>query len=172
MPKEQAHAWPPSAPTVSAGTLSRLWQMLLKAHDEVRRAPDAGGGRRDGPDPPGLRRRPAGSRRGAEGAAGRRTPVGGGGAAAAGAAGLHRRRRRRRRGHARRRPSAAAPAAQAMPVLRSFEDVMALIERKRDIGLRSIVERYVRPVSFRPGAIEFEAAPGAPNNLPGAWSGG
>ena len=24
----------------SAGTLSRVWQMLLKAHDEARRAPD------------------------------------------------------------------------------------------------------------------------------------
>ena len=27
------------------------------------------------------------------------------------------------------------------------------------------MERYVRPISFRPGAIEYEPAPGAPANL-------
>ena len=50
-------------------------------------------------------------------------------------------------------------------MLQSFADVIALIEKKRDIALRLDVERYVRPVSFRPGAIEFEPAPGAPANL-------
>jgi DNA polymerase-3 subunit gamma/tau len=43
--------------------------------------------------------------------------------------------------------------------------VIALIEKKRDISLRLDVERFVRPISFRPGAIEYEPAPGAPSNL-------
>jgi DNA polymerase-3 subunit gamma/tau len=49
--------------------------------------------------------------------------------------------------------------------LKRFEDVIALIEKKRDIALKLDVERYVRPISFRPGAIEYEPAPGAPANL-------
>src|SRR4029434_8162614 len=50
-------------------------------------------------------------------------------------------------------------------VLNTFEEMMALIEKRRDIALKLDVERYVRPISFRPGAIEYEAAPGAPANL-------
>jgi DNA polymerase-3 subunit gamma/tau len=44
---------------------------------------------------------------------------------------------------------------------------VALIEAKRDIGLKLDVDRFVRPISFRPGAITFEPAPGAPANLAG-----
>jgi DNA polymerase-3 subunit gamma/tau len=47
----------------------------------------------------------------------------------------------------------------------SFEDVARLIDERRDIGLRLDVEKYVRLISFRPGAIEFEPVPGAPANL-------
>ena len=43
--------------------------------------------------------------------------------------------------------------------------MLALIDRKRDITLKLDVERYVRPSSVRPGAIEYEPAPGAPANL-------
>src|SRR5690606_32258782 len=53
----------------------------------------------------------------------------------------------------------------AAPTLQSFADVMNLIKAKRDIVLQLDVERYVRPISFRQGAIEYEPAPGAPNNL-------
>jgi DNA polymerase-3 subunit gamma/tau len=59
--------------------------------------------------------------------------------------------------------SASEPVTSAS--LRSFEDVLALIDKKRDITLKLDVERYVRPISFRPGAIEYEPAPGCPNNL-------
>jgi DNA polymerase-3 subunit gamma/tau len=63
----------------------------------------------------------------------------------------------------------AAPHPQSssepVAVLNTFEDMLALIEKKRDIALKLDVERYVRPISFRPGAIEYEAAPGAPANL-------
>jgi DNA polymerase-3 subunit gamma/tau len=43
--------------------------------------------------------------------------------------------------------------------------VARLIDQRRDIGLKLDVEKYVRPISFRPGAIEFEPVPGAPANL-------
>jgi DNA polymerase-3 subunit gamma/tau len=65
----------------------------------------------------------------------------------------------------------AVPQTQAQPAtaptasLQTFEDMLALIEARRDIALKLDVERYVRPISFRPGAIEYEPAPGAPGNL-------
>ena len=58
-----------------------------------------------------------------------------------------------------------APGMVPSAALKSFEDVLALIDKKRDITLKLDVERYVRPISFRPGAIEYEPAPGAPANL-------
>src|SRR5690606_23193643 len=41
LPKEQAQRLAEMGAQVSAGVLSRLWQLLLKAYEEVRRAPDA-----------------------------------------------------------------------------------------------------------------------------------
>jgi DNA polymerase-3 subunit gamma/tau len=62
---------------------------------------------------------------------------------------------------------AAQPQASSQPVavLQTFEDFVALIEARRDIALKLDVERYIRPISFRPGAFEYEPAPGAPGNL-------
>ena len=40
LPKEQAGRLAAVGASVSAGTLSRLWQVILRAHDEVRRSPD------------------------------------------------------------------------------------------------------------------------------------
>ncbi|MDB5495476.1 MAG: dnaX, partial [Phenylobacterium sp.] len=57
------------------------------------------------------------------------------------------------------------PAKDPAVSLQTFEDMMALIDARRDISLKLDVERYVRPISFRPGAIEYEPAPGAPANL-------
>ena len=57
------------------------------------------------------------------------------------------------------------PVAQPQITLQSFEDVVALIESRRDIVLKLDVAKFLRPISFRPGAIEFEPAPGAPGNL-------
>jgi DNA polymerase-3 subunit gamma/tau len=56
-------------------------------------------------------------------------------------------------------------SAEPQIALQSFEDVVALIEARRDIVLKLDVAKFVRPISFRPGAIEFEPAPGAPGNL-------
>ena len=47
----------------------------------------------------------------------------------------------------------------------SFESLMALIAARRDIRLKSDIERYVRLVSFKPGRIVFEPAKGAPADI-------
>jgi DNA polymerase-3 subunit gamma/tau len=161
LPKEQAARLAAIGAHTSAGTLSRLWQMLLKAHEEVRRAPDARAAAEMAlirlcyaADLPGPEEALKALRDG--------TPVGGGapggGSLGGGGSGG---------GVSAQVVSMAAPAAQAMPVLASFDDVLALIAAKRDIGLRLDVEQFVRPISFRPGAITYEAAPGAPGNLAG-----
>jgi DNA polymerase-3 subunit gamma/tau len=164
MPKEQAARLAAIGAAVSAGTLSRLWQLTLKAYEEVRRAPDAAAAtdmalvrlayaadlpgpeealkRLQGGEPPGG---------GLSGGGGVAAASGGGATAVA-------------RSLAQPQPHASGePVASA--ALKSFEDVLALIDKKRDITLKLDVERYVRPISFRPGAIEYEPAPGAPSNL-------
>ena len=164
MPKEQAARLAAIGAHTSAGTLSRLWQMLLKAHDEVRRAPDAMAAAEMAlirlcyaADLPGPEEALKALRDGA--------PIGGGGPGGGVAVGGGAGGGATASAHA--PMTMAAPGAQAMPVLASFDDVLKLIAEKRDIGLRLDVEQYVRPISFRPGAITFEAAPGAPGNLAG-----
>ncbi|MDP2010368.1 MAG: DNA polymerase III subunit gamma/tau [Phenylobacterium sp.] len=165
MPREQAGRLAAIGAAVSAGTLSRMWQMLLRAYDEVRRSPDPAAAvdmalirlayAADLPGPEeALKRIQTGDPVG-----GAPAPSGGGGGGGASQGGG---------GSVTAQARVLAPepqAAEAPPVLQSFADVIALIEKKRDIALRLDVERYVRPVSFRPGAIEFEPAPGAPSNL-------
>src|SRR3954469_21171481 len=161
MPKEQAARLGAIGAHTSAGTLSRLWQMLLKAHEEVRRAPDAMAAAEMAlirlcyaADLPGPEEALKALRDGQPMSGG----PGGGGSMGGGASGGAVNAQAR---------VMAAPAAQAAPTLASFEDVVKLIAEKRDIGLRLDVEQYVRPISFRPGAITFEPAPGAPGNLAG-----
>jgi DNA polymerase-3 subunit gamma/tau len=167
MPKEQAARLAAVGAAVSAGSLSRIWQMLLRAHEEVRRAPDAAAAvdmalirlayAADLPGPEeALKRLQSGDLPTGGSGGGMGGPSGGGGGQMSAGGGVT----------AQGRMMAPQPqAAEAAPNLQSFADVLALIEKKRDIALRLDVERYVRPVSFRPGAIEFEPAPGAPSNL-------
>ncbi|HZL00248.1 MAG TPA: DNA polymerase III subunit gamma/tau [Caulobacteraceae bacterium] len=158
LPKDQAARLAAVGAAVSAGNLARLWQMLLKALDEVRRAPDSAAAvemslirlayAADLPGPEEALK----ALRAGEGPArpgpGPRGPAGGGGAASERAPANH---------------ALPAPAAMANP--RSFEDVVRLVDERRDIGLKLDLEKYLRPISFRPGAIVFEPAPGAPSNL-------
>jgi DNA polymerase-3 subunit gamma/tau len=58
-----------------------------------------------------------------------------------------------------------APALQAQDALRTFQDVVSLIEAKRDVVLKLDVDRFVRLVDFKPGQITFATAEGAPSNL-------
>ena len=168
LPRDQAARLAALGASLSAGSLARLWQMLLKSLDEVRRAPDPAAAvdmilirlayAADLPGPeealkalrgeassiPPQEPRPSS----------RPAQIGGGGAATA------------------RAPmpqlaphSSPQPNASSMPSPTTFEDVVALAGEKRDIGLKLDLEKYVRLISFRPGAIEIEAIPGAPSNL-------
>ena len=171
LPKEQAARLAAVGAAISAGSLSRLWQMMLKAYEEVRRAPDAAAAAdmalvrlayaADLPGPEeALKRLQGGEPLGAAPSGGGGGAGGGGGGAAASGGGAT----AVARSLAQPQPqSSGEPVASA--ALKSFEDVLALIDRKRDITLKLDVERYVRPISFRPGAIEYEPAPGAPANL-------
>jgi DNA polymerase-3 subunit gamma/tau len=168
LPKDQAARLTAVGTQASAGTLARVWQMLLRAHDETRRAPDpkaavemaiirlcyaadlpgpeeALKALRDG-DTAVVAGQPAGG-----GSAAPNRPGGSGGGAAT--------------------ARMVAPAQQKAPLAlaapQSFEDVLGLIEARRDVSLKLDVDRFMRPISFRPGAITFEPAPGAPANLAG-----
>jgi DNA polymerase-3 subunit gamma/tau len=165
MPKEQAARLAAVGAAVSPGILSRLWQLILKAYEEVRRAPDAAAATdmaiirmafaADLPGPEEALKKlqanqPISGGPGGGGAGGGPQSSGGGGGGATAVA---------------RRPIAQPQAAEPAPTLQSFEDVMALIDKRRDITLKLDMERFVRPISFRPGAIEYEPAPGAPRDL-------
>jgi len=158
LPNDQAQRLAAMGASVSAGTLARSWQLLLKAWDEVRRAPDpfAAGEMAivrlcyaaDLPGPEEALRKlqsgePVG---GGPGPAGGPTGGGGGGARAQTQVRL-------------------APAEPDFARPQSFEDVVTLIGQRRDIGLKLDVERFVRLVSFKPGMIEYEPGPNAPGDL-------
>ncbi|MBS0572839.1 MAG: DNA polymerase III subunit gamma/tau [Proteobacteria bacterium] len=150
--------------------LTRMWQMLLKAIEEVSAAPNAMMAAEmavirlthvaDLPDPEQLLRRlseaPPPSGRGPSGPA----------AATSGAAPL---------ASAPRMPSVptgAGPQAAlamapdvALARYATFPAVVDLIRANRDVKLLIEVETHVRLVRYAPGRIEFEPAPGAPRDL-------
>jgi DNA polymerase-3 subunit gamma/tau len=158
LPNDQAQRLAALGAAIPAGTLSRAWQMLLKALDEVRRAPSPADAvemaivrlayAADLPGPEeALRRLQAGEPlTGGPGGGSR----GGGGSSGGGASAQ----------------MAPRPAVQpTMPDPQSFEAVVALIGERREIGLQLDVQRYVRPVSFKPGQLTYELVAGAPANL-------
>ncbi|MFZ4165647.1 DNA polymerase III subunit gamma/tau [Brevundimonas sp. NPDC058933] len=157
LPNDQAQKLTALGAAISAGTLSRTWQMLLKALDEVRRAPNPADAvemaivrlayAADLPGPEeALKAIQSGGTLPGGGAGGPRGGSGGGGGASA--------------------MLAARPMAPpALPDPQTFEAVVALIGEKREITLQMDVERYVKPVSFKPGAIVYEPAQGSPHDL-------
>jgi len=164
LPRDQSARLTALGTEISAGTLGRTWQMLMRAHDEVRRAPDAAAAvemalirlcyAADLPGPEeALRRLAAGEplTPGAPPTGGARLSAGGGGVA---------------------RPVAApaparspAPQADAGPAIASLDDLAALIAARRDPLLGLDVAKFLKPISFAPGRISFEPAPGAPASL-------
>ncbi len=64
----------------------------------------------------------------------------------------------------------SAPQAASTPkptvMLASLEDLVTAIPDAQ-IGLKSDIKRYVRPIRFKPGAMTFEPAEGAPVSLTG-----
>ena len=158
LPNDQAQRLAALGASISAGSLSRVWSMLLKAHEEVRRAPNPADAvemaivrlayAADLPGPEeALKKLQSGEPMG--GGSGPSAPRGGGGGAGASA-------------QVAARPSAPA---ETLPDPPTFDQTVALIGEKRDIGLQMDVQRYVRLIAFKPGAITFEPVPGAPHDL-------
>ncbi|PHS23026.1 MAG: DNA polymerase III subunit gamma/tau [Robiginitomaculum sp.] len=160
---------------LSLGQLARLWQMLLKALDEARLAPDplsatemaliricaaaalpgpeeAARLLRDGPqskpDPPSPASAPVSS-------PSKNTPRSGPKANSGNAA------------PAMQTMPEPAPLPEGEPVaqLHSLEEVVALLGAKREMHLGAMVRRCVRLVSFRQGSIVFEPESDAPADL-------
>ena len=154
--------------------------MLLKAHDDTRKAPDPVAAvemalirlcyAADLPGPEeALKRLQSGEGLGAP-ASGSPAPAspngngnggGGGRAMASGGGGSY----------AAAQPQPApqnvriAPQGETQALLQSFGDVVKLIDAKRDVVLKLDVDRFVRLVDFKPGQITFSPADGAPANL-------
>lgn len=158
LPNDQAQKLAALGAAIPAATLSRTWQMLLKALEEVRRAPNPADAvemaivrlayAADLPGPEeALKRLQSGEPLG-----GGAAPRGGGGGGGGG-------------GGVSPQLAARPMAAPAMPDPQTFEQVVALIGERREIGLQMDVERYVKPVSFKPGAIVYESVEGAPVEL-------
>jgi len=156
LPGDQAQRLAALGATISAGTLSRTWSMLLKALDETRRAPIPADAvemaivrlayAADLPGPEeALRKLQSGE--GVGGSGGGAAPRGGGGGGASAAL------------------SPRPAQAQSLPDPQSFDAVVALVGQKREIALQMEIERFVRPVSFSPGRLTFEPVAGMPANL-------
>ncbi|MGF1462569.1 MAG: DNA polymerase III subunit gamma/tau [Maricaulaceae bacterium] len=132
--------------------LSRLWQMLLKAHQEVRAAPDplaagemaliriaAAAGLPPPEDAARLLKAEDSAPSAAASGAARADPA----------------------------PDRSQPqhAAGAAPALEDLAAVARLAGERRDLALKSDIERFVRPVRLEPGKLVFEPAAGAPKDL-------
>jgi len=152
--------------------LTRMWQMLLKAIEEVALAPNAMMASEmavirlthvaDLPDPETLVKKLQDSPR---------PPSGGGmpGGAPAGGGSVHAPRLAPVHSAPSRGPvmTATAPALAEgqLQVYASFESVIELIRQKRDMLLLNEVETGLRLARYAPGRIEFEPAPGAKPDL-------
>ena len=148
--------------------LTRMWQMLLKALEEVAAAPSAIMAAEmavirlthvaELPSPEELVRRLA------DAPPPPAPPPGGGRVPARGPAGTA-------AATAAAQQPVAAPAPQPVPETgplaryAGFDDVVALIRARRDVSLLVEVEKGVRLVRYAPGRIEFEPADAAPPDL-------
>ncbi|WP_276206794.1 DNA polymerase III subunit gamma/tau [Thioclava sp. JM3] len=171
VPPEERNRGQEMAAALPMRVLSRLWQMLLKALEEVAGAPNAMMATEmavirmthvaDLPDPETLIKKiqqgntqtqaagrgPAPSTGPVHGATLRARRAGGGAVAATAPAQQH------------------DPMADALARFASFDDVVDLIARMRDMTLLLEVESNLRLVNYRPGRIEFEPTPQASRDL-------
>lgn len=153
--------------------LTRMWQMLLKAIEEVALAPNAMMAAEmavirlthvaDLPDPETLVKKLADQPR---------PPSGGGGVsggAPAGGSTVHSARMAPMHSAPTRGPTMAATAPALaegqLQVYATFDQVVELIRSKRDMLLLNEVETGLRLARYAPGRIEFEPAPGARPDL-------
>jgi DNA polymerase III subunit gamma/tau len=155
--------------------LARAWQMLLKGHEEVRASP-----RPLAAADMVLVRLAYAANLPPPGELARRVHDGAGATAAeAGAPPPPKPRREPEPARAetlraaapRPQPSAPAdheapePPAAPLPELKSFEDIVALAEAKRDLKLKHALLEQVRLVQFKPGTLEINPLPQAPREL-------
>ncbi len=148
--------------------LSRSWQMLLKALEEVALAPNAMMAAEmvvirlthvsDLPDPETLIKRLQGSQPAAAVAG---APIGTGMSAAP----LPRAERSQVTSSGQVTASGQVLSVQPAPVLATFDAVVGLIRAKRDMTLLVEVEANLRLVRYTPGRVEFEPGPGAAPDL-------
>ncbi len=156
------------AGSLSVAALTRAWQILLKGAQEVHAAPDPRAALEmvlirlayvtDLPSPADLIRRlsqegaPAvgGPVPGGGGSGPRLAMIAGGGAVAV---------------------AQAAPVQAALPQPASFEEVVALVEAKKDLSLRTHLMNDVRLVSFEVGKIDLMPLERAPRDLAAKLSG-
>ncbi|GIT89755.1 DNA polymerase III subunit gamma/tau [Jannaschia pagri] len=149
-------------------SLTRMWQMLLKALEEVSQAPNAMMAAEmavirlthvaDLPPPDDLIRKlrdtpaPMG-----QAPAPRPAPSGGGGGGPVARGGAQ--------------TALAQDSEQALARYQTFPQVVDLIRANRDVKLLVEVETGLRLVSYAPGRIEMALAPNAPADLPGRLAG-
>lgn len=155
------------AESLQMRALTRMWQMLLKALEEVSRAPNAMMATEmaiirlthvaDLPTPEDIVRQLTG-----DGPTGPRPvpPSGGGGGGGQVSA----------QGGAAPQPThqpdpAPRASVSALVEYQSFDQIIALIREKRDMKLLTDVESYVSLAHYAPGRIDFRPVPGAPNDL-------
>ncbi|RGP38177.1 DNA polymerase III subunit gamma/tau [Tabrizicola alkalilacus] len=155
-------------------SLSRMWQMLLKAIEEVGLAPNAMMAAEmaiirlthvaDLPDPETLIRRLQNSSGPVQGGAvAGGAPAGGGGGSVHGA--VMRAPSAPMRGPMMNGAGQAMALASEQVVYATFDQVVALIRDRRDMKLLYEVEEGVRLVRYSPGRIEFEPSPRAGSDL-------
>ena len=175
LPREQAERLGEAGARASAGALSRLWQMLLKAHDEVRRAPDPAAAvemalirlayAADLPAPEEALKALREGRAIAPPGKGDGGGEGGGGGGARAAAGGGGGTVQAYGAPAAAREPAPAEAPRALAAPQTVEELLALVEANGDLGLRFDVHKFVRPLSVGPQRFAFALAPKAPDKL-------
>jgi DNA polymerase-3 subunit gamma/tau len=159
-------------------SLTRAWQMLLKALEEVAMAPNAMMAAEmaiirlthvaDLPSPEELVQRLSGSgdpARPQPGPAPARPGTGPGGGSNGGGSSSGPKAGPAARAVA--APASATPAPTATPLdrLATFDDVVALVRARREIGLLVEIETGIRLVRYAPGRIEFRPTDGAAPDL-------
>lgn len=154
--------------------LSRMWQMLLKAIEEVGLAPNAMMAAEmavirlthvaDLPDPEALIRKLQSGPPPVQPGGG--APAGGGGGGMVHAAPrMMAPARGPAMGPTMSGGAALALAEDRLTVYATFDHVLDLIRDKRDMALLLAVESHVRLAKYAPGRIEFEPTPDAPRDL-------
>ncbi|WP_395003957.1 DNA polymerase III subunit gamma/tau [Cypionkella sp.] len=173
-PQEERERGLAMAQALPMRVLSRMWQMLLKALEEVAFAPNAMMAAEmavirlthvsDLPDPETLVKKLMSEPRPSGGGGG--APAGGG----AGGGGMVHNSMRMAPASPARGPTMQAGQALAlaqgqMPVYATFDQVVALIREKRDMRLLMEVETSLKLAKYAPGRIEFEPTANAAPDL-------